>query len=128
MKRGQIHDYLGMDLGYSKKGEVKIGMIKYLQKVEEEFPEPILGTEKSPGGKHLLQVRKDTDPQKRYLEETGALQFHQLDAQLLFLSSRSRQEIQTTISFLPSCVKKPDEDDWGNLPEGHQLYETLPHG
>ena len=62
MKRGQVHDYIGMDLDYSTKGEVKIGMIKYLQKVEDEFPEPIIGTEKSPAGKHLFQVREDTYP------------------------------------------------------------------
>ena len=62
-----------MDLDYSKNGEVKIGMIKYLHKVEEEFPEPIIGTEKSPDGEHLFQVRKETDPQKRYLEETSTV-------------------------------------------------------
>ena len=73
MKRGQVHDHIGIDLDYSTKGEVKIGTIKYLQKVEDEFPEHILGTVKSPAGEHLFQVRKDTDPQKQYLEETRAL-------------------------------------------------------
>ena len=61
MKCGRVHDYLGMDLDYSTKGEVKIGMIKYLQNVEDKFTEPILGTAKSPAGEHLFQVRKDTD-------------------------------------------------------------------
>ena len=54
VKRGQVYDYLGMDLDYSTKVEVKIGMIKYLQKAENEFPEPILGTAKSPAGEHML--------------------------------------------------------------------------
>ena len=31
--RGKYHDYLGMDLDYSHKGEVNISMIKYLKKV-----------------------------------------------------------------------------------------------
>ena len=115
VKRGQVQDYLGMDLDYSTKGEVKIGMIIYLQKVEDEFPEPILGTAKSPSGKHLLQVRKDTDPQKQYLEETRAVQLHHVVAQLLFVSRCARQDIQTTISFLTSHVKKPGEDDWSKL-------------
>ena len=61
MKCGRVHDYLGMDLDYSTKGEVKIGMIKYLQNVEDKFPEPILGTAKSPAGEHLFQVCEDTD-------------------------------------------------------------------
>ena len=71
MKRGKVHDYPGMDLDYYTKEEVKIGMIKYLQKVEDEFPEPILGIEKSPAGEHLFQVREEMDPQKRYLKNQG---------------------------------------------------------
>ena len=100
-----------MNLDYSTKGEVKIGMIKYLQKLEDEFPEPIIGKAKSPAVKHLSQVHKDTDPQKWHLEETRAVQFHRVVAQLLFVSIHTRQYIQKTISFLASCVKKPDEDD-----------------
>ena len=36
-------------------------------------------------------------------------------AQLLFVSSRARRNIQTTIYFLTSRVRKPDEDDWGKF-------------
>ena len=42
VKRGQVHDYPGMDLDYSTKREVKIGMIKYLQKVEDDLLNPFL--------------------------------------------------------------------------------------
>ncbi len=35
-------------------------------------------------------------------------------AQLLFLS-RVRRDIQTTVAFLTTRVKHPDEDDWGKL-------------
>ena len=104
-----------MDLYYSTKGKVKIGMIKYLQKVEDEFPETILGPVESPGGKYLLQVRKDTYPQKRYLEETREVQLQRVVAQILFVYSHARQYIQRNIYFLTSRVKKPDEDDWGKL-------------
>ena len=62
VKRGQVHDYLCMDLDYSTKGEVKIRMIKFLQKVEDKFPKPILETAKSPAGEHMFQVHGDTDP------------------------------------------------------------------
>ena len=30
VKRGKVHEYLGMDLDYSRKGAVKVSMIKYL--------------------------------------------------------------------------------------------------
>ncbi len=36
-------------------------------------------------------------------------------AQLLFMSTRARRDIQTAIAFLATRVKNPDEDDWGNL-------------
>ena len=87
-------------------------MIKYLQKVEDKFPEPILGTAKSPAGEHLFQVREDTDTQKQYLEETRVVQFHRVVDKLFFVSRCSRRDIQTTISFLTWRVRKPDEDDW----------------
>ena len=35
--RGKIRDYLGMDLGYSDTGVVKVLMVKYLQKVIDNF-------------------------------------------------------------------------------------------
>ena len=37
--RGHKHDYLGMNLDFSKKGEVDIDMIPYIKKIIEAFPE-----------------------------------------------------------------------------------------
>ena len=31
VSRGPVHDYLGMDLDYSERGNIKISMIKYLK-------------------------------------------------------------------------------------------------
>jgi hypothetical protein len=36
-------------------------------------------------------------------------------AQLLFMSTRARQDIQTAVAFLTTRVKNPDENDWGKL-------------
>ena len=38
VNRGEIHDYLVIDLNYCKQGTVKVSMIKYLESVLEEFP------------------------------------------------------------------------------------------
>ena len=35
--RGKIHDYLGMDMDWSKNGKVTISMIKYLFQILEEL-------------------------------------------------------------------------------------------
>jgi hypothetical protein len=36
-------------------------------------------------------------------------------AQILFISSRVQRDVQTTVTFLTTRIKKPDEDDWGKL-------------
>ena len=36
--RGKVHDYLGMDLDFSTAKVLKIGMIKYIKKIIDEFP------------------------------------------------------------------------------------------
>eukprot|EP00804_Cyclotella_cryptica_P030535 CCRYP_020167-RA/>CCRYP_020167-RA protein AED:0.47 eAED:0.47 QI:0/-1/0/1/-1/0/1/0/307 len=43
------------------------------------------------------------------------MQFHRTTAQLLFLSTRARKDIQTAVSFLTTRVKRPDEDDWKKI-------------
>ena len=41
IKRGEVHDYLGIDLDFSTRGVVKVGMIKYIRNIENDFPEPL---------------------------------------------------------------------------------------
>ena len=36
-KRGNVNDYLGIDLDYSDQGVAKVSMIKYTQKLLGEF-------------------------------------------------------------------------------------------
>ena len=49
------------------------------------------------------------------LLEEQAICFHHTVAQLLFVSARTRHDIQTPVAFLTTRVKRPDEDDWGKL-------------
>ena len=36
--REKVHQYLGMEIDYAYRGKVKIGMIKYVQDILEDFP------------------------------------------------------------------------------------------
>ena len=111
--RGGVHDYLGMDLDFeSKPGVLIMSMIKYLQKIIEEWPEQLTSTKVTPASDHLFTVRPDDE--REALPEEMAHQFHRTVAQLLFLCMRARPDIQTAISFLTTRVKDPDKDDWGN--------------
>ena len=49
------------------------------------------------------------------LNKDKAQIFHHLVAKLLYLSQRSRQDIQTTIAFLCTRVQHPDTDDYKKL-------------
>jgi hypothetical protein len=49
------------------------------------------------------------------LDEDNSELFHHFTAKLLFLSKRARPDIQTTVAFLTTRVKAPDEDDYKKL-------------
>ena len=72
----------------------------------------------------MFQVRPDTEA--RPLPEEQARAFHHSTAQLLFLS-RVRRDIQTTVAFLTTRVKRPDEDDWGKLKRVLKYLYTTQH-
>jgi hypothetical protein len=88
-------------------------MVDYPKGVINDFPEVVTGYAATPATENLLYVR--TDEERTILDETMARAFHHLVAQLLFASSRSRKDIQTTVAFLTTRVRSHDEDDWGKL-------------
>ena len=53
VNRGDVHDYLGMDLDYSQKNKLYVSMIKYLKKVFTVFPEKITTAAATPASDHL---------------------------------------------------------------------------
>ena len=57
--RGKVHEYLGMDLDFSSAKVFKIGMIKYIKKILEEFPKVIKSAAATPAAEHLFDVRED---------------------------------------------------------------------
>ena len=57
LHRGKVHDYLGMDLYYSETRVLTVLMIKYLEKVLNEFPEELRGTSATLVAYHIFQLR-----------------------------------------------------------------------
>ena len=124
MNRGKVHDYLGMDLDFSIEGKVKIGQIKYTQKMIDEFPEPITYSAATPASEYLYTIRNSTDAKP--LDASRKTAFVHTVAQGIFLSKRARRDIQNAVAFLSTRVKHPDEDDWGKLKRLlRYLYGTL---
>ena len=95
--RGKVHDYLGMDLDFSTANTLKIGMIEYIKKIHEDFPEEIKSAAATPAAEHLFDVREDS--QDCLLPEEQARSFHNSTAQLLFLCASACPYIRTSVSF-----------------------------
>jgi hypothetical protein len=113
MHMGSKHDYLGVDLEFNDYGTLDVLMVNYLKSVIAEFPEMITGKAAMPAANHLFTVRDKKEG--RALKEEKALVFHHTVAQLLFMSTRARRDIQMAVAFLTTRVKSPDNDDWRKL-------------
>jgi len=109
--RGKVLEYLGMTLDYSIKGKVKISMYDYIDKLLTELPSDMNGAVKTPVASHLFNMNKDA----KKLQKDKAQLFHHIVAKLLYLSHRTRQDIQTAVAFLCTRVQFPDEDDYKKL-------------
>lgn len=108
--RGKLHDYLGMTMDYSTPGEVKIDMRDYVQGMIDEFPAKLPGTSQAAANDNLFKVDKGHD-----LSAMKSELFHAFVAKALFLTKRSRPDIQPVVAFLCTRVQKPTSYDWAKL-------------
>ena len=114
VKRGKIHDYLGMKLDYSTKFKVRIDMREYLEKILTDLDDignEWSGTAVTPAAEHLFKINDNA----MKLSTSSSVQFHHVVAQLLFLCKRGRPDIQTGVAFLTNRIKEPDTDDLQKL-------------
>ena len=58
LKRGKIHEYLGMQLDFSVAGQVKITMLDYIQEMLEDFHkfDPSKTVSRTPAADHIFKV------------------------------------------------------------------------
>ena len=111
VRRGKIHDYLGMKLDFSNPGKFVVDMEEYLDEMLSGVPDDMAGIATTPAADHLFKVR-DNAPK---LSQERADMFHRITAQMLFVAQRGRPDLRTVISFLTKRVRSPDEDDYKKL-------------
>ena len=122
ISRGKKHKFLGMEFDFTDIGAVKIDMKSYVLDMIKSFPEKVTTKAATPAAVHLFQTREDAPK----LSEEKASIYHTITAKGLFLCKRARADIQTTIAFLSTRVKEPDEDDWKKLKQLIQyLFGTI---
>ena len=110
--RGKVHDYLGMQLDYSKKGQLDICMKKYVKNMIEEFPIKMGSKDvaRTPAADNLFNFGTGAK-----LDTKRSEIFHTTVARGLFLCKRARPDIQQAISVLCTRVKNPNQADWAKL-------------
>jgi hypothetical protein len=109
---GRVHDYLGIQIDFTKKGKVIMTMFDYIDELLKECPEDLMkGVSSTGASSHLYNINDSAEK----LDRETAILFHHLTAKLLYLSKRTRPDLQTPVSFLTTRVKSPDVDDWKKL-------------
>lgn len=111
VQQGNLHEYLGMTVDFSRNGSVVISMVDYIERFLSESPEDFSGEASTPAAKHLFEV----DDSAAKLDTERAVLFHHLVARLVFLCKRARPDVQLAVGFLTTRVKGPDEHDWKKL-------------
>ena len=114
VSQGKILEYLGMTLDYSVKGQVKITMLDYVKECLNTFDKIAPkegGTKTSAAPSNLFVVKEDSER----LSKEKAEQFHSLVAKILFATKRARPDTGTSISYLTTRVREPNQDDWLKL-------------
>jgi hypothetical protein len=110
--RGQVHDYLRMELDYRKQGELKINMTKYVENMLNNFPVKLGKKDmaKTPAGDNLFNLGTGAK-----LDTKRAEIFHTFVAKGLFFCKRARPDIQQAISVLCTRVRDLNQADWEKL-------------
>ena len=112
ISRGDKHDFLGINITLNrKKKRVELEMTKKAKDVVEHFGETCNYKVSSPSAPHLWQVNDDAEQ----LNQDQSEIFHSVTAELLYLTKRSRPDIEPTVSFLTTRVSKSNVDDWKKL-------------
>ena len=85
-------------------------MYDYVDEMINELPTEMIGESATPASNHLFEIHEDNDDDQ-LLTPALSEEFHHLTAKTLFLSKRACPDLQTTVAFLTTRVKAPDNDD-----------------
>ena len=108
---GAKHVYVGMDITFLEDGIVQISNIDYIKETINLFGENVSSHAVAPAKSFLFETNEEAEK----LSEPKRQIFHSCTAKLLYISKRSRPDIQTAVSYLTTRVSKANVDDWGKL-------------
>ena len=121
----KVHEYLGMMMDFTTKGEVHITMPKHLddavetfEKAQASYSKGFIEVKRKRSKSQLTAAPKDLfviNEQCKKLPKQQQEQFHCVVAKSIYLWKHGRPDIGTAVSFLTKQVREPDLDDWKKL-------------
>jgi hypothetical protein len=110
--RGKVHEYLGMTIDFRVKSEVRFSQYDFLKKLLNSLPESLSTGKKNTAAPEYLF--KTTD-ESCLLDNKRKDIFHTITAKTLWLSQRSRTDVQLAVGFCCTRIQEPTEHDWKKL-------------
>ena len=112
--RGDKHKYLGMTVNFEKRGCVRFEQFDKVEDLIENGPVRLKrsDTAMTPSSNNLMS--RDDDAKLIDSKERKE-QYHNVVAKAIFLSKRSRPDIQPTVAVLATRVREPSESDWSEM-------------
>jgi hypothetical protein len=108
---GDVHDYLGITIDYSREHKVLFTMYDYLEDILGDMPDDMNGTSPTPASDNLFEVDEESPP----LNDEESDFFHRTTARLLFAAKRARPDLQVAVAYLCTRVKSPNQSDYRKL-------------
>ena len=105
VKRGKVHDYLGIRFDFRNEGEVFMSMSKYIKEIVAGAG--TTGTADTPAAADLFEI----DEESPRLTNQKREQFHRIVAQCLYAVTRTRPDASLPVIFLTTRVLEPTEQD-----------------
>ena len=114
VSRGNVHVYLGMNLDYRTRGQVKIKELYYIEEIITAFDKAAPGnnsTKSSTSPVNLSVVDEDFNN----IKQIKVAYFQNLVVKTICATRQVRPDTCTSILFLTMRVRESDEDDWKKL-------------
>ena len=121
--KGDVHEYLGLTIDFSKRGHVIFTMYDYIENVIGTDPSDMNRTAPDPARAGLFTVDK-TSPR---LSSTEAEFFHSMTARLLFAAKRARPDIQVAVAYMCTRVRELTVDTYVKLSRVIQYLRATVH-
>ena len=117
---GNKHTFLGMVIEMISKGKILVSTPQHVEEAIEGLGEEVHGTAVNPAKSKIFSVDHESPKLTGNKKET----FHLVRAKVLWISQRSRPDLDTTVSFLCTQVKEPTEEDWRKVTQSNMFPKS----